>query len=116
LALLAAFIGLGLAGQTPSSLDHFVRRTRDRVVASLELYSLARSVQAYCLAEGRLPTDLREVLQASRRRLRGRPEWVDPWGQDYVIQKLPDGFCLRSAGPDRHLFNGDDLTCRVTMG
>jgi hypothetical protein len=35
----------------------------------------------------------------------------DPWGLEYAAVESEDGWKVVSAGPDRILGNGDDLTC-----
>jgi hypothetical protein len=50
------------------------------------------------------PTEERELLE------RAAEGQVDPWGNNIVVENVPDGrFSLRSAGPDGALHTGDDI-------
>jgi len=52
--------------------------------------------------------------------LESKTQWCDPpkdmWGQPLWYRRLPDGFELLSAGPDRVMFTDDDVRARRTWG
>ena len=79
--------------------------------ASVELANMRKVVLAFQVQQGRYPT-VEEMgrLVDENFDAKGRSPRYDMWGTPYYYEYNPHGFLLRSAGPDKTLATGDDIT------
>jgi general secretion pathway protein G len=85
--------------------------------ARASIGALSSAVQTFQIDLARLPSDLGELFSDP-----GDPNWqgpymmgskdsmVDAWGTPFVITKSGTSFKLSSAGPDKSVGTGDDIT------
>lgn len=80
----------------------------------IEMAGIADAVAMEYTENERLPLDnFSDFLRQNMREARGgnkRDRAKDPWGTDYKLAQAPNGFEVRSAGPDTEWGTKDDLT------
>ena len=88
----------------------------ERQQAESRLRVLHGTVARYVQERGRLPDSLAALLELGppadvpAEVLRPQAWWLtDPWGQRVVFVRAPEGYMLRSAGPDQRLGTADDF-------
>ena len=79
----------------------------------LEMSSILHLLKQYYLANGSIPERPIEYIKPSLKPNKAFPPGCDFWGSTYMLASDPDGFWLRSAGPDRKPNTSDDLVRAV---
>lgn len=98
------------------SLTRVHRTLEDAYLVALtrvEIHNIAEQVRLHHLAEERYPDDFKTFLTTFQRTREGHPPWADLWGRDYLLERGPESFEVRSAGPDLRYYTRDD---RVAQG
>jgi general secretion pathway protein G len=72
--------------------------------ATLDLKSLANSVDLYHVDTGTWPDALQQLTPKYVREIR-----KDPWGKDYAYTRSGDGYDVYSFGPDKTQGGSDDI-------
>ena len=84
--------------------------------ARSSIHSVALAIDLYEVDNGQYPPGLQNLLTSS-----GEPNWngpyikdgrlpKDPWGNEISYAPRPDGYEIRSAGPDGASGTADDIT------
>lgn len=79
---------------------------RNQIEVNEQVERLAARVRSYESRQGQTPTNLSECVapEEAQRLLK------DPWGNPFELHASPDGFEIRSAGPDHQFGTRDDYT------
>lgn len=116
LAMCSLLVGANkLVDHWRRQLQNATQREICRVKTELEMSAQLRLLRQYYLSNAALPKDPMGYLRPFLKDNKPFPRGCDFWGHQYRVDSDPDGFAIRSAGPNGKMDDRDDLVAGVKI-
>ncbi len=116
LAVCSLLVGANkLLNHYRQKMQNAAQREVNRVKTELEMSAQLRLLRQYYLSNAALPKDPMGYLKPFLKDNKPFPRGCDFWGHEYRVDSDPDGFAMRSAGPDGKMETRDDLVAGVKI-